>query len=98
MTAKELLSIFEQAVEDWSKPVDELTSIGLCHYFSGKFNIAYYRPIAPWTKYETTKGVMQFYKKGTDVEGRRQRLEVLKLVVRDLKEDIKQQEDALHNR
>lgn len=92
MKTKELLPIFEKAVEYWSKPYDcsdHATICGLCLYFSIKHpKINYKRVFMPyWIKYRTTSIVCiyHFYGTGADPLGRNERIEALKKVVEDIK-------------
>lgn len=95
MTAQELLPIFEQAVEDLDNHILDKNDYGhLVFYLWSKYDLTiadllYLRIRKHYDKEESTSIIL-----GNVKYNNKQRLEALKLVVRDLKEEIKQQENG----
>jgi len=93
---KELtLEILEKALEDWKKPIKQCyknnTGMGLCGYFYFQHKIDCYgfnKSNAPWVKYATLKKSIMGYhfnRLGNDKQGRLERVNAIKGMIKDLK-------------
>ena len=96
MTKQEMLDAFIQAEKDWSEPsktsIEKHTNWGLCWYFIGKQNLKdeqMYNLKIYWIKYRTTYvSTMHFRGFGWQEQGRQERLEAIRKVIIDLKNEL----------
>ena len=100
MTKQEILAAFEQAEKDWSLPIETAfeieTHLGLCWYFVAELDLyeddirEFLMPL--WLKYQTRMGsAYNFNGYGDDKQGRAERLEAIKKVIIDLKNEMNEQ-------
>jgi hypothetical protein len=91
MNKQKILKAFKQAEIDWSKPIIHCykndTDYGLCNYFQMKgYSIKDTKIISKyWQKYRTTgRDSYHFYSRGREYQGRQERLEAIRKVIKDL--------------
>lgn len=92
MENKLTLKILEEALYDWSQPVDRcfsnLTDEGLCKYFSVKYHLGCIKMSHRWMKYATNPdGAYHFYLRGNCERGRDERVCAIKMMIEDFKEE-----------
>lgn len=96
MTKQEILNAFIQAENDWSEPIERAseneTDVGLCWYFYYTTNLddaeidEFLRPY--WVKYRTKTSAYHFNGHGDEPQGRAERLEAIRKVINDLKNEL----------
>ena len=97
MTKQEILNAFLQAEKDWSEPIEQAsenyTHWGLCAYFrivqdmNDHIQYLHLKPL--WIKYRNSfDEPYHFTSLGDEPQGRAERLEVIRKVINDLKNEI----------
>lgn len=86
------LKILEEALYDWSQPVERcfsnFTNDGLCNYFSAKHHLGCIKMSHRWMKYTTNPdGAYHFYGCGNCERGRVERVYAIKMMIEDFKEE-----------